>query len=160
MSAISSDMTARCSGRARCAASDGEVLGPGALRGERGGAHLEDASCLVHLVEGEAVKGRQELQGRLAQPRRPFDDERARTPPRGHDPHGLQGAQPGAQRGAAHAHRLRQLALGGQPVPRPEATGLDLAPQVLHDLGTNAAVEFGRTNSCVASHCGKRIITV
>ena len=55
----------------------GELLAGGALGGEPGGADLEHAPRLVHLVEREAVQGGEELQRPLAELRRPLDDERA-----------------------------------------------------------------------------------
>jgi hypothetical protein len=53
----------------------GHLLAGGALGGERGRADLEHAARLVHLVEGEAVEGGEELERRPPEMRRPLHDE-------------------------------------------------------------------------------------
>ena len=127
MPVSSSAIPAMCSPVARSAASAGR-------------ADLEHPPRLVHLVEGEAVEGGQELERRLAELRRPLHDEGAGAAARGDDAHRLQRAQPGAQRGAADAHLQGELALGGQAVAGAEAAGLDLPADVLDDLGAGRGV--------------------
>ena len=119
----------------------GHVLAGGPLGGEPGRADLQHPPRLVHLVEGEAVEGGQELEGRLPEVRRPLHDEGAGPAPRGDDAHRLQRAEPGPQRGAAHAHLQGELPLGGQAVAGAEAAGLDLPADVLDDLGAGRGVD-------------------
>ena len=117
-----------------------ELLAGRPLGGEPGRADLEHAPRLVHLVEREAVKGGEELERRLAELRRTLDDEGARAAARGDDAHRLQRPQAGAQRRPADAHPLRQLALGREAVAGAQAAGLDLAPDVLDDLGSGGGL--------------------
>jgi hypothetical protein len=124
--------------------------------GEPRRAYLEHAPGFVHLVEGEAVERGKELQRGLAEVRRALDDEGTRAAARGKDPHRLERPQAGAQRRTADAHALRQLALGREAVAGAEAAGLDLAPDVIDDLGSGrglaVAPRSGPTFQGLACH--------
>ncbi len=90
-----------------------DVIAAGTFGRQAGGADLEDAAHLVHLVAREAVERRQEAQRLAAQARWAIGDEGARTAARSNHAQRGQRAQPGAHRRPAHAEVRGQLALGG-----------------------------------------------
>ena len=120
---------------------------------------LEHPPGLVHLVEREPVEGGQELQRRLAELRRPLDDERAGAAAGGDDAHRLQRPQARAERGAADAHRLGQLPLGRKLLAGPEAPGLDLPADVLDDLGAGRGVTGHQCGPTSCRGCATNAMT-
>ncbi|OLB61959.1 MAG: hypothetical protein AUI11_07465 [Acidobacteria bacterium 13_2_20CM_2_66_4] len=111
-----------------------ELFGRRALGGEAGGADLEHAARLVHVLAREAVKRREEAQ-RLGRERgRPVRDVGARSLPRSHDAHRGEGVESGADRRPADANLHGEVALGGQPVAGAQRAAVDEAAHVREHL--------------------------
>ena len=112
----------------------GDLLGGGALGREPGGADLEDAARLVHLVAREAVERGEETQRIGVERRRAVGNVGARAVPRSHDAHGRERPQPGANRRPADANLRGEIAFGRQAIAGLERAALDELADVGHDL--------------------------
>ena len=131
----------------------GDLLGRGPLRRERGRPRLQDPADLPQPSEVEPVHRGDQAQ-RLADERgRSVGDEGARALARLDDPHRGEGAESGADAGAADAHLSSQLALGGEAVARPQRPALDQAAHVRDDLLRGDGVAgFGALGGDIGAH--------
>ena len=134
----------------------GHLIGHRALGRQAGGADLEDAPRLVHLLAGEAVQRGQEAERLGAERRRTIRNVGARAMPRTHDAHRRQRAQAGAHGRTAHADVDRQIALGRQAVAPPQLAALDQRAHVGHDLSRAVGQALFGHESCEAHwRCAK-----
>ena len=103
------------------------------LGGERGRLAVEDPPQLEEIVHPGTLVQRKEQTDRAAERVRDVRDGERAAVPRYHALR-LEHAQGLANRGAADAEALRQLALRRKRVARPEAAAADLREQLLRNL--------------------------
>jgi hypothetical protein len=124
----------RCEETGHLVRQRGHLIEAGPFGGEAGGPHLEDAAGLVHFLPREAVQRGEEAQRLGDQRRRAVRNIGARAVPRSDDTHGGEGAQPGADRGTAHADVRCKVALGRQAVSPAQFPALDQRADMGHHL--------------------------
>ena len=119
---------------ATSSASDAICSGVAHLGGEAGGADFENPPRLVHLLVREVVERRQQAERLAAERRRAVGNVGAGAVPRLHAAHRGERVQTHAHRRTADADLRGEIALGRQPIARPQRLALDQAADVRHDL--------------------------
>src|SRR5213079_3398860 len=103
----------------------GDLFAGGACRTQGGDADLDHPTGLEHLIAGEAVQGREEMERLGFERRWAVGDERAGPVTRLDDAHRRQCSQAYAHRRAADAGLQGEGALGWQAIAGPQFTALE-----------------------------------
>ena len=111
-----------------------QVFGTGTIGGETGHSDLEHPARFEHFLGTESVQRSEEPERLGSERRRTIRDEGARTVAGLEHAHRCKRPQPRTQTRAAHAELLREPALGGKALPRPEPAPFDQSAQVRQHL--------------------------